>query len=743
MKILIIGGKGYIGTRLIDFLLQKSNDIVSLDSNNYSNKISQHPNVKYFETTYQNMPKHFFEQFTDIILFAGQGSVNNCKNINNVIDNNIKNFAWLLDIIKPEQKLIYASSSSVYGNTNNLIADEEFLLSDPYNYYDWSKQCIDKLAKTSNKQYYGLRFGTVNGYSRNMRNDIMINSMYFNYKNNNKIFVSNQYLNRPILGINDLCNAIYTIILNGSIEKSGIYNLNSFNCAVKDIAYYFTNNLGIEAETPDDNKINYDNKTKYDFKINSDKFIKTFNFKFNNTIENITDEIIHNWDNIENIENRNNDNYISYKKIDQCRVCENKTTTLLDFGLQPLANKYITETEKINNIEEYFPLNLQLCNHCYHTQLNCVVNPIKLFKNYIYVSGTSQTLKNNFKEFGSDVISKYIKNNEQYDNKTIKILEIACNDGSQLDEILNYKRDFLPDYNIITVGVDPAENIYKEISSKKSHDIFCEFFSQSTVDKLIKKYGDFDIIIAANVFAHIDYPSDFLKYINQLMTNKSMLYIQTSQKNMILQNQFDTIYHEHLSFFNTNSMKYICDKNNLTLANVYENYIHGTSYIFEICKYDVDNKNVDSIIQQERELGLYDIQTYNKYKLKCLKYKTELNNLIFQYKLNGRNIVAYGSTAKSMTVLNFCNINYEYIDFMIDENPLKNELYTPGSNIIVKPISALNNIQENTVIIITAWNFYDEIKEKIIKQIKKINEINKTNYSITLLNIDSLKEELI
>lgn len=736
MKILIIGGKGYIGTQLIDYLLTIHPEIkiTSLDLYTYSNKITEKNKVTYIVGKYQSMSPSFFKDYSDIILLAGQSSVFNSKNIRNVIENNIKNFGWLLDILNNDQKLIYASSSSVYGNTEGTVAVENVTLSSPYNLYDWSKQSIDNLALLNPKKVYGLRFGTVNGFSRNLRNDIMINSMVYNGIKHGKIYVANHHLNRPILGMNDLCNAMYTILLKGTNENTGIYNLSSFNSNVDVISECVSRKLQIPRDTILSN-YHFDNKTNYDFKISSDKFTNTFQFEFKDTIDSITDDLLEHWEQIQHIENRNVDYFIPYKIVNQCRVCDSETNSLIDFGLQPLANKYCNGRD---TKEEFYPLHLHLCNHCFHTQINCVINPNNLFKDYIYVSGTSKTLRNNFKEFAEGVITKFLKRYEE--KKCIKVLEIACNDGSQLDEFINYKNKYLGDYNIITVGVDPAENIYEQISSKKEHDIYCEFFSQNTVDKLKEKYGEFDIIIAANVFAHIDYPSDFLKYMKQIMSDRTSLYIQTSQKNMILENQFDTIYHEHLSFFNTNSIKHICDRNGLYLNHVQENYIHGTSYIFEINSYLSDERNVEEVL--EAETKLYDLDTYEKYKLKCMKYKMELNNKIIEYKLNKQNIIAYGSTAKSMTVFNFCGIDSSWIDTMIDENPMKVGLYTPGSKILVTVLDSLNTIQDNTVIIITAWNFYDEIKTKILNHLDKVKLTDKVK-QITLLNINSLEEEII
>jgi len=753
MKLLVIGGSGYIGTKLIDYLKDKTDkSIVVVDSENYNGSLQKRDDIHYITGKFQDLPKSFYSEFSDIVLLAGQGSVSNSKNVLNVIDNNVRNFAWLLELITSEQKLIYASSSSVYGRTNNKEVDEEFSKTsgyEPYNYYDWSKQTIDQLAELSGKHYYSLRFGTVNGFSRNLRNDVMINSMSFNAKKNGKIFVSNNNVNRPILGVNDLSRAIWTIIQNGHKDLSGIYNLNSFNATVGKIATKVSEIWNVPCENLDTKKttqiVNFKLQTKsYDFKIHSTKFINAFNFKFSDTLDSITKELIDNWNRIEHYQNRLDDNFISYKIIDKCRVCGTSTKSLLNLGNQPLANNYTKYHETLDynplhlNAEKKYPLHLHYCTNCYHTQLNCVVHPNKLFKNYLYVSGTSQTLKKFFNEFAVATLFYHCGRIDSQNLTEIKVLDIACNDGSQLDAFYNFINNIESHVKITTVGVDPAENIYRDISSHKSeHDIYCEFFSQSTVDKLKEKYGHFDIIIAQNVFAHIDYPSDFLNFTSQLMHNDSSLYIQTSQKNMILENQFDTAYHEHLSFFNTNSMNILCHKNDLVLSNVHEHPIHGTSYIFEIGKTPRDNNNVQEILQGEHNSGLYTDATYQFYNLRCLQYRNNFCNKVLQYKLDDKQVIAFGSTAKSMTVFNFCNLSNSHIDFMIDENQLKQGLFTPGSNILVCPILDLKDITNDCVILITAWNFYNEIKEKIKNKVTEL----KIKYKVTLLNIDSLEEE--
>lgn len=722
-KLLIIGGGGYIGTHLLDYLkINGLSSITCLDLGKNSKNVKELNDVIYIKEKYQDMPIEWFANFTDIILLAGQSSCGNSKNILNVIDNNIRNFAQLLENLGDNQKLIYASSSYVYGDTNNKEVNEECPKHEPYNYYDWSKYTIDQLATLSGKHYYGLRFGTVCGFSRNLRNDSIINSMCYNAKTNRYIHIHNGDINRPILGINDLTKAILTIINNGTLDKAGIYNLNSFNSTVSDIANTVADICKVPFKNIDnDEDLKIQNKL-YDFKISSEKFIKAFNFVFEDNIYSITNELFLKWDNIENKQNRLCDDKL-YKVRNNCCVCSTITQSLFDLGTQPLANNYNISKD---TYEEFFPLHLHLCPNCYHTQLNCIVKPDKLFKNYLYISGTSNTINEFFDYFAMNVL-------KNISNKDIKILEIACNDGSQLDAFKKCNP------NIITVGVDPAENIYNDFSSKKSHDIFCEFFSEKTVDKLKVKYGTFDIIVAQNVFAHIDNPSDFLKYAYKLMNDTTQLYIQTSQKNMILENQFDTVYHEHLSFFNTNSIKLLCEQNNLILNNVEEHQIHGTSYIFNISKQPSDISNTKLVLEKETKNGLYNLKTYDKYRIKCFKYKCDLNSMIYQYIIDEQTIISFGSTAKSMTVFNFCGINNTYIDYMIDENPLKCGLYTPCSKIQLHSIEYLKNIKKDTVILITAWNFYEEIKIKIINILKIFNIKSK----ITLLNINTLCEEIL
>jgi len=387
----------------------------------------------------------------------------------------------------------------------------------------------------------------------------------------------------------------------------------------------------------------------------------------------------------------------SYKNVDVCRCCgSNNLKCVLDLNNQPLANSYHNNKE----ILEEYPLKLNLCEECFNCQLSVVVDPSLMFKNYLYVSGTTDTLKEYFDFFAKFTLQRYKYLNN---SSAKKILDIACNDGTQLD--------YYKSMGLKTVGIDPAENLYPK--SSKKHDIICDFFPTQISEK-------FDIIIAQNVFAHIHEINKFLISCGDILENGGVIYIQTSQSNMIKNNEFDTIYHEHLSFFNTLSMKKIVESCGLVLNNVFKFDIHGSSYVFEVGKTTKDS-NIDSVLKIERKEGLYSIETYLNFAKNAVEITNNLKNVVKKYKEEGYLVVGYGAAAKGMTLLNFGKIQ---LDFIIDDNPMKNGLYTPGLNIPIHSIKILDSLtKEKIVFVPLAWNFFDEIKNRIEKVRKLKNDV--------------------
>ena len=384
-------------------------------------------------------------------------------------------------------------------------------------------------------------------------------------------------------------------------------------------------------------------------------------------------------------------------KLENCLACGSRDLTLtLDLNDQPLANSY---KDNKDDVQEEYPLAINHCNRCFHVQLTHAVNPELMFKEYLYVSGTSQTMKEHFKWF-ADFACEYYELVSA--DRPTSVLDIGCNDGSQLDQFLAKK--------VSTYGVDPAENLYER--SSKSHKVYVDFFGIDFVKKHSKTY---DIVVAQNVFAHNYDPVGFLLATKEILDKKSgLLFIQTSQADMILNNEFDTIYHEHISFYNINSMNELCKMAGMRLIDVTKCPLHGNSYIFVVSNSNFIRReaHIQNLIDMERRLGLLNPATYVNYAHQCDKVVNDLVSKIGEYRAYNINtpVVGYGAAAKGMTLLNYSKLQ---LDFIVDDNPLKQNKYTPGSNIKICSSDELKKYDQEILFIPLAWNFFDEIKSKI------------------------------
>jgi hypothetical protein len=234
----------------------------------------------------------------------------------------------------------------------------------------------------------------------------------------------------------------------------------------------------------------------------------------------------------------------------------------------------------------------------------------------------------------------------------------------------------------------------------------CDFWAVETAKKLPK----FDLITAQNVFAHTADVDEFLQACIEVMHDRTILVIQTSQAEMFEHNEFDTIYHEHISFFSTASMQALIHRNGLYLNHVYKTAIHGTSYMFEIGKLPNITESVQQFLLAEQPR--YQRDFYQQYADQAMHCLTQLKQYLAQAKSQGLQIVGYGAAAKGMTVINAGQLELDYI---VDDNPLKHGLLCPGSNIPVYSPEVLKNESSALVIVPLAWNFYSEIVQRCRK----------------------------
>lgn len=381
------------------------------------------------------------------------------------------------------------------------------------------------------------------------------------------------------------------------------------------------------------------------------------------------------------------------KKVTACRCCRAKNLLLyLDLGKQPLANSY----HKRGKLKEY-PLEVMLCQNCFHSMLSVVIKPESMFKNYFYVSGTTETFRNHCRELAKDAVVRVKK-------KRIRVLDIACNDGTQLG--------FFRKLGCDIYGVDPAENL-REITVKKNIPVIVDYWSEKVVKKLGKR---FNLITGTNVFAHVDRIDRFLAACFLALENDGILILEFPYgNNMIAYNEFDTIYHEHLSYFLVNSFATLASRFKFRIVDLIQTPIHGGSIRFFLKKgINKHSKKVTTLIRKEKESGLFDIQTYKRFAKNVAKNRNGLRKLVSDFKKRKKRVIGYGASAKGNTMLNYFNLDLDYI---VDDNPLKWGFVTPGRNIPIKSPKLLREEKENLYIIILSWNFYKEIVNKI-KQLR-------------------------
>ena len=381
------------------------------------------------------------------------------------------------------------------------------------------------------------------------------------------------------------------------------------------------------------------------------------------------------------------------KKLKNCLCCgNNKLKLVFDLGKQPLANSFKASP---NETEETYPLAVQYCEDCSHLQLTDAVDPNIIFKNYLYVSGTSRTMLEYFDWFSSFAV-EYMP----YGYPNGSVLEIGCNDGSQLNyfKAMGYE----------TWGIDPAENIYP--TSSKNHNIICDFLNKQSIQKLPNK--TFDILYAQNVFAHNDNPLEFLQLLKTKMNDYSLLFIQNSQCDMIVNGEFDTIYHEHRSFYSHKSMAALAERAGLNIIDFVKGTIHGGSGIYVLSAGQKKPNRLKNFLDLERAAGLHNIKTYQKWANNSQYLVNDLVAAVnWQSKNQNRLVVGYGAPAKGMTLLNYAQID---LDFIIDDAPLKQGRFTPGRGIPIVSIDHLDKHKHREICFVPlAWNFYDEIVGRI------------------------------
>ena len=406
---------------------------------------------------------------------------------------------------------------------------------------------------------------------------------------------------------------------------------------------------------------------------------------------------------------------ISFKKKKMlikkhCVLCSSQNIeSVIDFGTTPLANSYPL---KKSSREKYFNLSCVICDDCGHLQLKELVNPKLMFDNYLYVSGTSKVLVNHFKSYSDKVIKKV-----KLDKKS-SILDIACNDGTFLNFF--FKKNFAK-----VVGVDPAKNLGR-YNKEKGIDINVGYFSSSYSKKLKKKYGEFDLITANNVFAHSPNLQDFTQGVKNLLSKNGVFVLEVSYLLTVLKKKtFDTIYHEHMSYHSLTPLLSFFKRFKLEIFDFDLIKAQGGSirvYISHKNSKKISSKKINYQVKKEKSQNLFTKKTYIKFYNKILNQKKKLRKILNNLKLQNHNIIGYGAPAKLTTLSHVLDFNKNDFNIVIDDNKLKQNRYIPGKKILIKNSNYLKQLKKSYIIIL-AWNFSDSIIEKCRKINKKFKFI--------------------
>lgn len=390
-----------------------------------------------------------------------------------------------------------------------------------------------------------------------------------------------------------------------------------------------------------------------------------------------------------------------FRKVKSCRICRSrKLYKFLDLGLMPIPNGF-RKKEDLKRKEPKYESACYFCENCSLVQLTVVVNPDIMFSNYVYISATSKVRINHFSSLAYQAYSGQNLNNSSL------VVDIGSNDGSLLSLFKNY--------NCKVVGIDPAKNLAK-VAELKNIPTEVEYFNSSSAKRIKKKYGPADVITATNAIAHIDDLYEVFKGVDILLKKGGIFITEFPYLvDLIEKLEFDTIYHEHLSYFSLRSWKFLVEKSGFEICDLQKLQIDGGSLRLthrrKTSSRNPAKKILDYFLDLEEKKKLNDKKTYDLFSQKVNKLKKESTELIDYLIKKGNRIIGYGAPAKGNVLTNFFNIGADKLDYIVDSTPYKQGLYTPGMNI---PIYSENRFSKDApdYALILAWNFANEIMEK-------------------------------
>ncbi len=386
-----------------------------------------------------------------------------------------------------------------------------------------------------------------------------------------------------------------------------------------------------------------------------------------------------------------------YHRRTDCRCCGSaELSQFLQLGPQPLANSFPKSAEAFAE-ELFFPLDVQFCPRCSLVQIPDVVSPEVLFREYIYVTGTSDTMAKHNPIYAASVAEL-----AQLGAGDL-VVEAASNDGSLLSCFQKQGQR--------VVGVEPARNI-AEMARARGVETVAEFFDTASAAHVRDTYGPARAFVANNVFAHVDDPSGFLAAAASLLTDDGLAVFESPYiEGFAEELEYDTVYHEHLAYFSAKALMHLCERNDMVIVRLDFTPVHGGSFRLHAGKrkhYREHSADALACIAKEEKAGYHSLARWERFTADVHKNRDMLREQLGSLHAAGKTMAAYGAPAKGNTLLNFCKIGTDWLPYTVDKNPLKVGMYTPGMHLPVRPVETLLEQQPDYVLILP-WNLAPEI----------------------------------
>ncbi|MFC1844699.1 methyltransferase domain-containing protein [Thermodesulfobacteriota bacterium] len=388
--------------------------------------------------------------------------------------------------------------------------------------------------------------------------------------------------------------------------------------------------------------------------------------------------------------------------LNTCRFCGTELhQSFCDLGMSPLSNSYLS-ADSLQQMEPFYPLHAYVCGKCFLVQLPEFESPQNIFSNYAYFSSYSDSWLSHARKYTNEMIERF-----KFDSSS-QVIEIASNDG--------YLLQYFKEKNIPVLGIEPAVNV-AEAACRKGIPTRIQFFGTETAHKLLGEGLEADLLLGNNVIAHVPDLNDFVAGLKIILKPNGIITMEFPHVLRLMEgNQFDTIYHEHFSYFSFITIESVFKKHGLFLFDVEELPTHGGSLRIFGCHSENKGRTVsDNVLKlksHETEAGLTTLAKYDSFAENVRETKRELLDFLISVKHEGKKVAGYGAPAKGNTLLNYCGIRQDFLDYTVDRSPHKQGQYLPGTHIPVLAPEMLGETKPDYVLILP-WNLKEEIMGQV------------------------------